>query len=293
LAVRVLWAIRVLSAMCWWSARHPWSGMTASLRPRSFVAIGDSFTEGLDDPSLAVPGAFRGWADRVAEQLADDDPEFAYANLAIRGRKLQQIVDEQVPRAIELAPELVSLAGGTNDVLRPKVDLEVLASVFDDAVRRLRVNGSQVLLFQSVDPSPRSKLIGSTLSRIKTLTRIVETTAAKYDCFVVPMWGAEVFGHPSVWSEDRLHLSPEGHARVAGAVLETLGLGDHAWAATLEPVAALRARERVVSDVRWARQHLAPWIGRRLRGVSSGDTLSAKYPDLAPVTRPRDGDGNG
>jgi lysophospholipase L1-like esterase len=261
--------------------------MTVAGRPRSFVAIGDSFTEGLDDPALRGTG-FRGWADRVAERLADDDPAFAYANLAIRGRKLQQIVDGQVPRAIELAPDLVSFAGGTNDVLRPKVDLDALALVFDDAVGRLRANGSQVLLFQAVDPSPRSKLIGRTLSRIRTLTRIVETTAAKHDCLVVPMWGEGVFAHPFVWSEDRLHLSPEGHARVAGAVLETLGLSDHSWAAVPGPVLVPRARERVVADVRWARTHLAPWVGRRLRGVSSGDAVTAKYPDLQPVSWTRE-----
>jgi lysophospholipase L1-like esterase len=259
--------------------------MTAALRPRSFVAIGDSFTEGLDDRSGSGAG-FRGWADRVAERLADDDPEFSYANLAIRGRKLQRIVDEQVPRAIELGPELVSLAGGTNDVLRPKVDLDALAVV--DAVRRLRAAGSHVLLFQAIDPSPRSKLIGRALPRIRTLTQIVETTADKYGCLVVPMWDAAVFRHASAWSEDRLHLSSAGHACVAGAVLETLGLADHSWATDPGPADVPRSRDRVVADLRWARMHLAPWVGRRLRGVSSGDTVSAKYPDLAPVAWPRD-----
>jgi lysophospholipase L1-like esterase len=256
--------------------------------PRSLVAIGDSFTEGLDDPSPALDGSYRGWADRLAERFAELDPEFRYANLAIRGRKLCQIVDEQVPRAIELRPGLVTLAGGTNDVLRPKVDLDAMAAVFDDAVRRLRENGSQVVLFQSVDPTPRSRLIGRTLPRIRTLTRIVERTAARYDCAVVPLWGAPVFAHPAVWSDDRLHLSPEGHARVARAVLETLGFGDHAWAHALEPMAAMPLRVRVAADVRWARTHLAPWVVRRLRGVSSGDTVAAKYPALEPVIRKQD-----
>jgi lysophospholipase L1-like esterase len=256
--------------------------------PRSFVAIGDSFTEGLDDPSPALDGTFRGWADRVAERLADLEPEFRYANLAIRGRKLDRIVAEQVPRALELRPELDSLAGGTNDVLRAKVDLDAISELFDGAVRRLRENGSHVVLFQSVDPTPRSKLIGRTLPRIKRLTGIVETTAAKYDCLVVPLWGATVFAHASVWSDDRLHLSPEGHARVAGAVLETMGLGDHRWADDLEPLAAPGLRDRVLSDARWARSHLAPWVVRRLRGVSSGDTVSAKYPTLQSVSWKRD-----
>ena len=83
----------------------------------TFVAIGDSFTEGLNDP--APGGGFRGWADLVAGALAAQRPGlFRYANLAIRGKLLGQVVAEQVPRAVELAPDLVSLAAGGNDILR-------------------------------------------------------------------------------------------------------------------------------------------------------------------------------
>ncbi len=258
--------------------------MTTPPIPISFVALGDSFTEGLDDPGLGHGPQFRGWADRVAEHFAKAEPRFTYANLAIRGRRLDEIVDEQVPRALELKPELVSLAGGTNDVLRPKVDLDRLAQRFEDAVRRLRENGSQVVLFQSVDPSARSRLIGRTLPRVKVLTTIVEETAERYQCSIVRLWGARVLAHPSMWSADRLHLSSAGHERVAGAVLEALGLGEHAWADVPEPAALLRRRQRIAADVRWGRQYLAPWVGRRIRRVSSGDGLPPKYADLAPVS---------
>ena len=91
----------------------------------AFVAIGDSFTEGLNDPDPG--GGFRGWADRVAAALAAQRPGFRYANLAVRGKRLGQVVAEQVPRAAELAPDLVSLAAGGNDILRG-ADVDVLAS---------------------------------------------------------------------------------------------------------------------------------------------------------------------
>ena len=252
--------------------------------PRSFVAIGDSFTEGLDDPAEDARGGFRGWADRVAEQFASLEPEFRYANLAVRGRTLDRIIDEQLPRALELRPGLVSLAGGTNDVLRPRVDLNKLARHFERAVRHLRENGSQVVLFQSLDPTPRSRLIGRALPRIKALTTIVEETAEQHQCSVVRLWSARAFAHPAMWSEDRLHLSSEGHERVAGAVLEALGLGDHAWADDPGPYEVPVLRERLLDDARWTRQHLGPWVGRRLRGVSSGDAVLAKQPDLGPVS---------
>jgi lysophospholipase L1-like esterase len=63
----------------------------------SFVAIGDSFTEGLND--AAPGGGFRGWADRLAGLLAAEYPGLRYANLAVRGKLLRQIVAEQVPAA--------------------------------------------------------------------------------------------------------------------------------------------------------------------------------------------------
>lgn len=256
--------------------------MSAPTVPSTFVAVGDSFTEGLDDPA---DGGYRGWADRLAERFATFDPTVRYANLAVRGRKIGQIVDEQLPRALELRPELVSFAGGTNDVLRPSIDIDALSRLFEDAVRQLRENGSQVMLFQSVDPTPRSRLIGRTLPRIKALTTMVEETASRYDCVLVRLWSAPVFAHPDAWSEDRLHMSAIGHERVARAALEALGCGDGSWAEPLpwRPREPLRAR--VGSDVRWARLHLGPWIGRRLRGTSSGDLLEAKRPDLEPVRR--------
>src|ERR1700691_744213 len=94
----------------------------------SFVAIGDSFTEGLND--AAPGGGFRGWADRLAVLLAAGYPGFRYANLAVRGKLLREIVAEQVPAAAALAPGLVSLGGGGNDILRPGVDADNLAELF-------------------------------------------------------------------------------------------------------------------------------------------------------------------
>src|SRR5450756_2886692 len=90
----------------------------------SFVALGDSFTEGLSDP---VPGGgYRGWADRFAGQLAAEYPGLRYANLAVQGKVLREIVAEQVPAAVSMSPGLVSIAGGGNDILRPGADLDTL-----------------------------------------------------------------------------------------------------------------------------------------------------------------------
>src|ERR1700751_6440513 len=110
----------------------------------SFVAIGDSFTEGLND--AASGGGFRGWADRLAGLLAAEYPGLRYANLAVRGKGLRQIGAEQVPAAAAMAPGLISIAGGGNDILRPGADPDVLDELFDSAVARLRGSGGPALM---------------------------------------------------------------------------------------------------------------------------------------------------
>src|SRR5262249_44432193 len=120
---------------------------------RTYAAIGDSFTEGLNDPDHAAgPDRYRGWADRLAGHLAVQNPGLQYANVAIRGKLVQQIVDDQVPLALELRPDLVTFCAGGNDMIRPGADPDALAVVFDGAVQRLRAVGAHVVVFTGFDP---------------------------------------------------------------------------------------------------------------------------------------------
>lgn len=248
----------------------------------SFVALGDSFTEGVDDQ--CADGTYRGWADRVAVALDDNRPGLRYANLAVRGRLLSQIVVEQVPRAVAMRPDLVSFVGGINDLLRPSFDGRALHRRLDRAVADLKASGSDVVLVVGVNPAARSRLIARLRPRVDAYNESVRAMAEQHDCLAVDLSDAIVFHDPRFWSVDRLHLSSLGHERVAGAVLQTLGLGDDAWR---EPLAQpdhpdwLSARR---DDAEWARTHLLPWIGRRAGGRSSGTGLGAKRPDLVAVT---------
>ncbi len=256
---------------------------------RSFVALGDSFTEGLHD-DLGADGRHLGWADRVAAGLAGAGDPVRYANLAVRGRLLDAVVVEQVPVAVDLAPDLVSFHAGPNDVLRPKVELPRLLERYDTAVGRLRDVAGSVVLFT---------VIGRTGGRGRTFDRIAErfaifnegvrATADRHDCVVVDVGAEPVMGDPRLWHEDRLHLNREGHRRVAAAVMEALG-ASHAepdwWRAALPAPAPVTSLQRAAADARWAGQHLLPWIGRRLRGVSSGDAITPKRPTLADLDPP-------
>jgi lysophospholipase L1-like esterase len=288
----------------------------------SFVAIGDSFTEGLNDTEgldtagvgtagvgtagvgtagvgtagvgtagvgAAGPGArYRGWADRLADLLAAEYPGLRYANLAVRGKLLRQIVADQVPVAAAMSPGLVSIAGGGNDILRPGADPDTLAELFDAAVARLRAAGSRVLLFTGFDPvgTPVLRLLRG---RIAAYNMHLRAIADERDCYLVDLWSMRFLRDPGAWSPDRIHLSAHSHRRVALRAAEVLGVPvSEDWRGTVMVDGAPRADWLAArrGDARWAKEYLAPWINRRLHGTSSGDGLSAKRPVLEAVTPP-------
>jgi lysophospholipase L1-like esterase len=256
----------------------------------SFVAVGDSFTEGMDDPYPDGRG-YRGWADLVAAHLSTltrtpaGDVDFKYANLAIRGRLFDNIVDEQVPLAVAMKPDLISFAAGGNDVLRRSFAPEALAERYDKTVERLRATGATVLVFRFADVTARLPGARYVRPRVDFVNQAVEETAKRHEALLVDLWPDEEFANTRLWSVDRLHLSPLGHRRVAGHVLRLLGLTpNEAWMLSAPPPEALSWMSRKAADVRWARQYFAPWVKRRLTGRSSGDTVTAKRPELTPIS---------
>ena len=123
---------------------------------RRFVALGDSTTEGLVDPN--PDGSFRGWADRLAERLAEDEPDLRYANLAVRGKLARQVRAEQLDAALALEPDLASVLSGLNDMLRRNVDVGAVIGRARRDGRALREAGADVLTFTLPDPVPINPL---------------------------------------------------------------------------------------------------------------------------------------
>jgi lysophospholipase L1-like esterase len=254
---------------------------------RSYVALGDSFTEGLDDLT-ATDGGYRGWADRFAEYTAAVHPGLRYANLAVRGKTLGQIAEEQIPQAIAFRPELVSIAAGGNDMLRPGVDPDALAESFDEVIRTLLQAGCPVLMFTGFDPRfPVLRLIRGKVAAFNMHLRAI---ADRHQCHVVDLWSMNVLRDPRAWGADRLHLTSDGHRRVALRACEVMGVPvEEDWRepwppldrAPRSPAAGWLSARRM--DAHWARAHAAPWLTRRIRGRSSGDGILPKRPQLLPL----------
>ncbi|TYP87652.1 SGNH/GDSL hydrolase family protein [Blastococcus xanthinilyticus] len=254
-----------------------------------YIALGDSFTEGLSDPAPDRPGEFRGWADRLAEHLAAAAPhgDVEYANLAIRGRLLPQVLDEQVPVALDAQPDLVSLVAGGNDLLRPGTDPDELAAQLEGAVVRFREAGADVLLATGVDPR-QTPILRRTRGKVAIFNANLWSVAARTGAAVLDQWGAAWIQDWRMWDSDRIHLTDEGHRRTALAAAAALGLpgaDGEDWRTPLPPQPPRELRVALAEEAAWVRGFVAPWIGRRLRGRSSGDGRAAKRP--VPLVLPR------
>lgn len=246
----------------------------------SFVAIGDSFTEGVGDP-YPDGGGFRGWADRFAHRAAECWPDFAYANLAVRGRLFDRIVDEQVVPAIKQEPDLVSFAAGGNDALRPGFNPTRLSTRAHEVVRLFKASGAEVMLFTCADATNHIPGMKVLRKRFTATNDAYKRVAKRHNAILVDLWEDEAFADPRLWAEDRLHLSTYGHQRVAVNVCAALGIEpDEEWRRPLPNAAKVR---RDLNGAAWAGKHLAPWIKRRLTGQSSGDSVEPKRPKLTQV----------
>ena len=245
-----------------------------------FIALGDSMTEGMTDE--VIDGKFRGWADRVADVIAKKDTTFTYMNLAIRGKLLKQVVDDQIPVAlkyIEGKQTLVSFHAGANDVLRPNYNPAISFAEYERGVKKLTDAGATVILFTVVDKvDGKGKTAALWHQRFSNFNENVRMVAANYPSILFEGKKAEFLNDRRFLAFDRLHMNPEGHRRLANAVLEGLGYEfDSTWRT---PLPRAKKKNKVINfviNLAWIAIFLLPWIWRRIRGKSSGDGRSAKY----------------
>ncbi|MEN9620410.1 MAG: hypothetical protein RL499_603 [Actinomycetota bacterium] len=244
---------------------------------RSYAAIGDSYSEGMGDER--PDGTPRGWTDLVAAGLAHAaGGSIGYANFAIRGRLLAPILDTQLPAALALGPELLSINGGGNDILRPSVSIEAVADRLVSAAEQALETVPRVMIVSGGDPTQHLPMGRVFSRRGNELAVAVQHRLAGTDVLFVDNWGDPRLPELRYWSVDRLHLNTAGHALAAANVLAALGVSVAASPAA--PDAGDEVQRPRTAEY-W-RHYVLPWIGRRLTGRSSGDNREPKRPTLEP-----------
>lgn len=253
---------------------------------QNFIVLGDSFSEGMTDE--IVDGNYRGWADRVADVMAVQTTGFKYANLAVRGKLIHQVVSDQVPQALSMieANTLVSFHAGANDVIRPNYKAEITLPSYASAVRELaaelKKHDAQLMLFTVQEAARATSRTGVIWDqRFKDFNEQVRRLAKEVGAILNEANDGRYPNDPRFLAFDRLHLNPEGHHRVAQGVLEVLGLPfDESYKIPLPPAAPEPFIKKHGIQALWVMTFVIPWLWRRLRGKSSGDGRAPKYPTL-------------
>jgi lysophospholipase L1-like esterase len=246
-----------------------------------FIVCGDSYSEGMTDE--IIDGQYRGWADRTADAMAQAHADFTYANLAVRGKLLGQVVEDQVPTALAFvtgADTLVSFHAGANDALRPGYQADVAIALYQEAVRLLAKSGAQVMLFTVLEKTGNTGRGAQVWEkRFSAFNSGVREVGAEVGAIVVDANQENFLSDRRFLAFDRLHLNTEGHYRCAEAVKEKIGLPfNPAWRTPLPPAKKVPWIAQKAITVAWFVIFALPWIFRRIRGKSSGDGRSAKYP---------------
>jgi lysophospholipase L1-like esterase len=247
-----------------------------------YVAIGDSSTEGLDDPDGA--GGYRGWSTRLAERIAAVQGRLLYANLGVRGRTTRQIRDQQLAPALAMRPDLATVFSGTNDVLARRFDADAVGRDMEATQRALVRVGATVLTFTLPDLTPVMPIARWIAPRVRALNQSMRAAAAATGTILLDFAAYPVGSDARLWSADRIHANAAGHARIAGALAHALGLpgADDSWSRPLPARAPLTGREWLGAEIAWTVRHLLPATWRALR-KRQDEPRQPKRPELRPV----------
>jgi lysophospholipase L1-like esterase len=256
---------------------------------RRYVALGDSQTEGLWDGDDTV--GLLGFADRLAAMIDALHPGLHYANLAIRGKRISDVLTEQVPRALAMEPDLVTVCAGMNDVIQPGRSFGPALRDLDEVYAALAGSGATVVTttFPNVAQFlPLGRLVSGRLTRING---VIRAAADRHGFRLVDLYHAASMREFDTWDIDRVHASTRGHILFAAAAAEALNLpgSNHDWAKLSVNPARLSLSASAYGQLRWTQDALFPWVWRRLRGMSSADGRLPKRPRLEPLRAPSQG----
>ena len=254
--------------------------------PRRFeryVAIGDSSTEGIDDPDER--GGYRGWSRRLAQRIAQAQGSLGYANFGVRGRTTRQVLRQQLGPALALRPDLATVFSGTNDVVGGRFDADAVARDMEEMQRALIAGGATVLTFTLPDLTPVMPIARWIAPRIRALNEGLRGASARTGATLLDFAAYPVGSDPRIWSPDRIHANAIGHTRIADALAHALGLpgADDSWSRPLPPLAPKTRWEWLAAEIDWTRRYLLPWIGQGLRSRLEASPRERANPTLQRV----------
>ena len=243
----------------------------------TFVALGDSMTEGVGDP--LPDGSLLGWAGRLSGWLTEQRSDLRFENLARRSLTTAEIRESQLPVALEMRPNLASVIAGVNDALKPEFNAAVFEREFTALIEPLSEAGATVLT--ATFPNVRwgrllSAQVRSTIhGRLEEVCDVVRRVASEHDALCVDAWNAPETTDPRVMSIDRLHPSPWGHRLMAVRAAELLNERFGLSLDIAEPAPGERVGAGAFGQARWMARHVfSPYVRERLGRLRSAEEES-------------------
>jgi lysophospholipase L1-like esterase len=192
---------------------HP----TLSRVYHNFVGMGDSITQGICDPVAGLKTL--GWADRLAQALRQLDPDLTYTNLGERGLASDLVLAIQLPRALEIKPDLVCMMVGGNNALRKTYKSELFEADFSHMLEELAELGATLVTgtipdfssFMPINPN-RQALVSSNLAQVN---EIITQVSAAYGALCVDFSTHPLGLDRTFWSEDGHHPNAHGYLMMA------------------------------------------------------------------------------
>ncbi|MFD9863805.1 SGNH/GDSL hydrolase family protein [Streptomyces alboflavus] len=233
------------------------------MRPVTFVALGDSLTQGVGDP---VDGAWRGWAALLAAGLGTPQRPVEFHNLAVSGAQTCDVHARQTPRAVALRPDVVSVVVGVNDTLRRTFDIRAVAVRLDEVYGAVTADSAVLLTACMPDPGAMLGLPGALgrplARRQRAVNAVVHALSERYGAVHLHAADEEWVADRALWSADRLHPGERGHRVFAArfhALLAAAGLAPGP-APAVEPELPPPAAS---ASLLWLATAGTGWIARR------------------------------
>jgi lysophospholipase L1-like esterase len=186
----------------------------------TFVALGDSITVGMGDPAPGAPGghagpAWRGWPALLATGLKEP----ALYNLATLGALTADVERDQLPIALGLRPDIVSVIAGLNDTLRGGFDPARVGASIARTVGPLKAAGAEVLTMRLPDPGKMfglpNALARPLARRMRAVNEAVDDVARRFGTLHFDAAADPRTYERRNWSVDRLHPNERGHRLIA------------------------------------------------------------------------------
>ncbi|MFF9124962.1 SGNH/GDSL hydrolase family protein [Streptomyces sp. NPDC014889] len=186
------------------------------MRSVRFVALGDSLTEGVGDPT---GDGWRGWAALLAGGLAEKPAAVEFTNLAVSGAQTRDVLERQTPAGLDLRPDVVSVVVGVNDTLRRTFDIHAVAARLDQVCTAFTRRGAVLLTACLPDPGAMLGLPGALARplarRQRAVNTVVHALSERYGAVHLHADEGQWLTDRAMWSADRLHPGERGHRQLA------------------------------------------------------------------------------